>query len=60
METAILLSLVGVRSLLSNQWTNSVQNNLDKVVSVVKGSYSTCSIIRYSNDCVLQVCYLRD
>lgn len=37
METAILLSLVGVRCLLSNQWTNSVQNNLQKVLNLLKG-----------------------
>ncbi len=28
---------MGVRCLLSNQWTNSVQNNLDTVLTVVKG-----------------------
>ncbi|XP_064381874.1 cilia- and flagella-associated protein 46-like [Halichondria panicea] len=39
-ETAILLSLVGVRCLLSNQWTSSVQSNLDNILNTLRGLLS--------------------
>ena len=41
----MFLSAVGVRCVLSNQWTASLQANLDKTINTLKGTYNLSFLV---------------
>ena len=39
LEACILLSLAGVKSIMSNQWNSTVVENTDKLQNILKGNF---------------------